>query len=225
MIDSQVMRLRVKRAGDCFVAATALLGVSPIFAGIAARIRFAEGRPVIFTQARTGQNGRPFMMFKFRTMVRDAVTVGQLSGLTGEDPFGIVEHDPRITRSGRYLRRTSLDELPQLVNVLRGDMSLVGPRPDVPEQSRHYTAEDRRRLLVRPGITGWAQVNGRDDLPWPERYVLDAWYIDHWSLRLDLKILLLTALRLGREEPVPQPDVHNMRRRADGSAPSNTAEG
>jgi sugar transferase EpsL len=187
---------RLKRLLDCATAAAGLVVAAPLMAGIAAWIALQEGRPVLFVQRRTGLDGRPFQIYKFRTMVDDAVAVGQLSGLTADDPFGLVEDDARITRSGRLLRRTSLDELPQLVNVLRGEMSIVGPRPDIPEQSCHYSADDRRRLAARPGITGWAQVHGRDALPWPDRYILDAWYIEHWNHWLDLKILVLTALAL-----------------------------
>jgi len=206
---------RTKRLVDCVTSAAGLLIASPLLAGIAAWVALEEGRPVLFVQQRTGLDGRPFRMLKFRTMVADAVAAGQRSGLTGEDPFGLIEDDPRITRSGRLLRRTSLDELPQLWNVLRGEMSLVGPRPDLPEQSSHYTAADRRRLAARPGITGWAQVNGRDELPWPDRYLLDAWYIEHWSFRLDLEIVLLTVRALGRPDPIAVPDEHNMQRRRD----------
>lgn len=216
--------IKSKRVVDCTLAAVALLGASPVLAGIAAWIGLTEGRPVFFTQNRVGRDGKPFRMYKFRTMVRDAVRVGQQSGLTGDDPFGLVPDDPRITRSGRFLRRTSLDELPQLVNVLLGDMSLVGPRPDVPEQAKFYTAEERRRLLVRPGITGWAQVNGRDDLPWPQRYILDAWYIENWSMWLDLKIAMMTVLQIRRGEPRVAQDTHNMqRRRAGDGGESNAA--
>ena len=129
-----------------------------------------------------------------------------------EDPFGVVRDDPRITATGRFLRRTGLDELPQLCNVLVGQMSLVGPRPDVLEQVANYTPEDRRRLAVRPGITGWAQVRGRDEIGWPERIALDVWYIEHWSLLLDAKILLLTALQPFRADPDPVPDIMNVER-------------
>ncbi len=149
-------------------------------------------------------------MLKFRTMVRDALEVGRRLGL--EDPWGLLPDDPRITRSGHFLRRTSLDELPQLWNVLRGEMSLVGPRPDVVEQVANYRPAERRRLDVLPGITGLAQVEGRDEIPWEERFELDAYYVDHWSLRLDARILVRTFTELGRSEPKPVEDRLNAER-------------
>jgi lipopolysaccharide/colanic/teichoic acid biosynthesis glycosyltransferase len=150
-------------------------------------------------------------MLKFRTMIPDAVAAGKRLGLT-PDPYGLVPDDPRITRSGRFLRRTGLDEIPQLVNVLRGEMSLVGPRPDLVEQARHYSEEDARRLAVRPGITGWSQIHGREDQTWPERFAYDAWYLEHWSLALDLRIVLRTVGQLFRPEPVPVVDALNVER-------------
>jgi lipopolysaccharide/colanic/teichoic acid biosynthesis glycosyltransferase len=170
-----------------------------------------SGRPVIFRQLRAGKNGVPFSMLKFRTMVPGAVELGRDLALS-DDPFGLVPNDPRITRSGRFLRRTSLDELPQLWNVLRGQMSLVGPRPDLLEQVANYEPGDRRRLVVTPGITGWAQVQGRDEIPWEERFRLDAWYVDNWSLALDARIVLRTLAQLGREEPEPLEDRLNIER-------------
>ena len=149
-------------------------------------------------------------MWKFRTMVHDAVALSARLGLS--DPFGLVENDPRITRCGRFLRRTSLDELPQLVNVVCGQMNLVGPRPDVLPQVANYSGEDRRRLEVKPGITGWAQVNGRDDIDWPQRFVLDRWYVDHWSPALDLRILWRTLATLRRGEPPVHADQLNIAR-------------
>jgi lipopolysaccharide/colanic/teichoic acid biosynthesis glycosyltransferase len=204
---------RIKDIADRALAGTALVALSPLMAAIAAWIAVSEGRPVIFAQQRTGLDGQTFTMYKFRTMIRDGVRVGLESGLTTDDPFGLVENDPRITPSGRFLRRTSLDELPQLINVVRGEMSLVGPRPDVPEQSVHYTPRERQRLRVKPGITGWSQVNGRDELPWPQRHELDAWYVANWSLALDLRILLATVKELRRSEPSLSLDAHNMERR------------
>jgi lipopolysaccharide/colanic/teichoic acid biosynthesis glycosyltransferase len=166
---------------------------------------------VFFTQLRAGKDGAPFKLLKVRTMVPDAVTVGQKLGLT-EDPFGIVAEDPRITRSGRVLRRTGLDELPQLVNIARGEMSLVGPRPDLVEQVANYSEADRRRLAVRPGLTGWSQTHGREEIGWPERIVQDVWYIENWSLWLDLKILFLTVAQIVRPEPQPVEDEMNIER-------------
>lgn len=205
---------RVKIAMDRVGAAALLVAFSPLIGAVALRIRLADGRPVLFRQDRAGLHGAPFAMLKFRTMINDSVALAREWNLT-EDPYGIVENDPRITRTGRFLRRTSLDELPQLLNVLRGEMSLVGPRPDVLDQVEVYTDDERRRLAVRPGITGWAQVNGRDELPWVERFPLDRWYIDHWSPALDLVILRRTLAALGRDEPAAEEDLLHVRRRAE----------
>ena len=153
-------------------------------------IRLESPGPVLYRQRRAGLHGRPFEMLKLRTMVSGAEHVG--AGLA------INQDDPRITRVGALLRRTSLDELPNLVNVLRGEMSLIGPRPTLPVQVEQYTERQRGRLAIRPGITGWAQVNGRASLPWSERIELDLYYIEHRSLSLDLKILRRSvALVLG----------------------------
>ena len=148
-------------------------------------------------------------MLKYRTMVQNAL---ELAAQLTDDPFGVVENDPRITRPGLFLRRSGLDELPQLWNVLRGEMSLVGPRPDLVEQAKNYTEHDRRRLGVEPGITGWSQVNGREAIGWPERIEQDIWYIDHWSLGLDLKILWRTFSELGRSGEKPVVDSMNIER-------------
>src|SRR5262245_31111978 len=169
----------VKRVADPVVAFIAILLLSPVLLGIALWILIESGRPALFVHARAGKGGKPFPMLKFRTMVPDAITKGRELRLS-DDPFGVVKDDPRITRSGRWLRRTSLDELPQLGNVLLGQMSLVGPRADLVEQAAHYTEEEARRLTVLPGITGWAQVHGRDSVPWQDRFAMDLWYIDHW---------------------------------------------
>jgi lipopolysaccharide/colanic/teichoic acid biosynthesis glycosyltransferase len=196
---------------DRLAAAVALVVLSPLFAALALWVVLESGRPAIFRQLRAGKNGVPFSMLKFRTMVPGAVELGRDLALS-DDPFGLVANDPRITRSGRFLRRTSLDELPQLWNVLRGQMSLVGPRPDLLEQVANYEPGDRRRLAVTPGITGWAQVQGRDEIPWEERFRLDAWYVDNWSLALDARIVLRTLAQLGREEPEPLEDRLNIER-------------
>ncbi len=203
--------LAVKAVLDRVLALIGLVLLSPVFFAIAIWIVMESGRPVLFVQKRVGKDGRPFRMYKFRTMVENAIEIGRKRALS-EDPFGILADDPRVTRSGRLLRRTSLDELPQLVNVLRGDMSLVGPRADIAEQVENYTERDRRRLAVRPGITGWAQIHGRDSIPWPERFELDAWYIENWSLRLDAKILLRTVLEILRAPPSPIEDTMNIER-------------
>jgi len=175
----------VTRALDILIAAAALVVLSPVLALAALAIRLESRGPVIYRHRRVGRGGRQFELLKLRTMVQGAETMG--AGLYIED------RDPRITRSGRLLRRFSLDELPNLVNVLRGDLAIVGPRPTVSEQVDLYTDHQRRRLEVRPGITGWAQVNGRASLPWPERIELDVWYVEHRSLRLDLRILARTV--------------------------------
>ena len=194
-------------------AAVALILLSPVILVVAAWIRIADGPGILFVQDRAGLGGVPFKMLKFRTMVHDSVALSAQLGIS--DPFGLVENDPRITRCGRFLRRTSLDELPQLVNVLRGQMRLVGPRPDVLPQVAHYSAADARRLEVKPGITGWAQVNGRDDIDWPQRFALDRWYVDHRSVALDLRILWRTVATLHRGEAPVHVDELNIQRAQD----------
>ena len=201
---------------DCLnrlAAVVALLLLSPVILVVAAWIRIADGKGVLFVQERAGRGGAPFKMWKFRTMVHNAVGLSEQLGIS--DPYGLIEDDPRITRCGRFLRRTSLDELPQLVNVARGQMSLVGPRPDVLPQVANYSAEDAVRLAVKPGITGWAQVNGRDAIDWPQRFVLDRWYVEHWSPMLDLKILWRTFATLHRDEVPVRVDELNIQRARD----------
>jgi len=161
-----------------------LIALALPFAVIAAAIKIDSRGPVLFRHPRIGRDGRPFVPLKFRTMVSGAISQGL--GTT------LAEEDPRLTRVGAFLRRWALDELPQLWNVLKGEMSLVGPRPTFAYQVDGYDAYQRRRLEVRPGITGWAQINGRNAISWPERIELDVWYVDHASLWLDLKILLRT---------------------------------
>jgi lipopolysaccharide/colanic/teichoic acid biosynthesis glycosyltransferase len=175
---------RAKRWIDLAVAVPGTLVSLPVVAATAVAIRLESPGNPVFTQLRAGRHGRPFRLFKLRTMVKDAETLGE--GLR------IAEGDARITRLGGWLRRLSIDELPQLWNVVRGDMSLIGPRPTLQYQVDEYTPHQRRRLEVQPGITGWAQVNGRAALPWSERIELDVWYVDHLSLRLDLRILART---------------------------------
>lgn len=174
-----------RRAFDVLLAAVALAVAAPVLALAIVAIRLeSKGHP-IYRQRRIGKDGRPFDVLKLRTMVAGAESIG--SGLA------VNAGDPRITRVGAVLRRFSIDELPNLVNVLRGDMAIVGPRPTVPVQVEQYTDRQRGRLAVKPGITGWAQVNGRTSLPWDERIELDLWYVEHRSWRLDLRILLRTA--------------------------------
>ena len=200
----------VKAIADRVVAAVALLLLSPLLAAITLWIWLDDGRPALIAQQRAGRNGSPFRMLKFRTMVVDAIEAGKRLGL--EDPWGLVPDDPRVTRSGRVLRRTSLDELPQLLNVLKGEMSLVGPRPDLVDQVANYSERDRRRLSVLPGITGWSQVHGREEIGWPERFEQDAWYIENWSLRLDTKIVIATFTQLFRPGEIPVEDAMNIER-------------
>jgi lipopolysaccharide/colanic/teichoic acid biosynthesis glycosyltransferase len=175
----------VKRAMDIAVAVAGLALGSPVLAVCAVAIKADTRGPVFYRQSRVGLNGRPFRIWKLRTMSVGAERAG--AGLY------IEPGDTRITRAGRALRRFSLDELPNLFNVLTGEMSVVGPRPTVQEQVDNYTDRQRRRLEVKPGITGWAQVNGRTSLSWPERIELDVWYVDNRSLALDLRILARTV--------------------------------
>jgi len=178
----------LKRVLDVVLAAALLVVTSPLLVLAALAIRRESRGPVFYRQLRVGKDGEQFELWKLRTMVPGAEAMG--AGIY------VLEGDARITRVGRLLRRFSLDELPNLVNVLRGEMSIVGPRPTVQEQVDRYTDRQRRRLEVRPGITGWAQINGRTSLPWPDRIELDVWYVEHRSLRLDLRILARTARML-----------------------------
>lgn len=171
----------VRRAFDVVVAAGALALASPFLLAAVIAIRLESPGSPIYRQRRIGKDGRAFDVIKLRTMVTGAEHLG--AGLA------VSEGDTRITRVGRLLRRTSLDEVPNLVNVLRGEMAIIGPRPTVPVQVEQYTPRQRGRLAVKPGMTGWAQVNGRAEIPWDERIELDLWYIEHRSLALDLKIL------------------------------------
>lgn len=184
----------MKRLFDLVLAATGLLALAPVLAGVALAVRVNLGRPVLFRQVRPGLGGRPFTMLKFRTM-RDAM---------GPDGAPLPDAE-RLTRLGRFLRATSLDELPELWNVLKGEMSLVGPRPLLMEYLPLYTPEQARRHEVRPGITGWAQVNGRNAIGWDEKFRLDVWYVDHRSFWLDVKILLLTLKKVFVREGISQP--------------------
>ncbi len=173
------------RALDLLIAAIALIVLSPFLLAAAIAIKLGSRGPVIYRQRRVGRGDREFEMWKLRTMVQ------------GSDPVGVgtvvSRGDPRVTGAGRTLRRTSLDEVPNLVNVLRGEMAIVGPRPTIPAQVDDYTPRQRRRHEVLPGITGWAQVQGRAGIPWEERIELDVWYVDNRSAALDLRILARTA--------------------------------
>lgn len=184
-----------KRALDVTVAALGLTGSAPLMLGIAVAVRCCLGSPVLFRQIRPGLNEEPFALFKFRTM-REPKPSQERFDSDAE----------RLTPLGKILRATSLDELPTLFNVIRGDMSLVGPRPLLTEYLERYTPEQRRRHLVKPGITGWAVVNGRNSLSWERKFELDLWYVDHWSLALDLKILAKTISQVVRREGVTHLD-------------------
>ncbi|HKU60778.1 MAG TPA: sugar transferase [Gemmatimonadales bacterium] len=181
----------MKRLLDLALAAAGLLLLSPVLLVLAVAVRLALGSPVLFRQARPGLHGRPFTLYKFRSLL--------------DDPTGARSDRERLTRFGAILRQTSLDELPELWNVLRGDMSLVGPRPLLMEYLPLYTPEQARRHEVRPGLTGWAQVNGRNAISWEEKFRLDVWYVEHRTLWLDLRILGLTLRRVITGEGISEP--------------------
>ena len=184
-----------KRALDLVGASLLLLGLAPLLGLVALCIWLDDGRPLLFTQARAGCQGEPFRIFKFRTLTHEP-----------DDP---TRPSAYTTRIGDVLRRWALDELPQLWNVLRGEMSLVGPRPTLPEQVEQYGPHERTRLRVPPGLTGWAQIHGRNALSWPERIDLDVWYVQNRSFLLDLQILLRTPVVLIRGTGVEGPDEQN----------------
>jgi lipopolysaccharide/colanic/teichoic acid biosynthesis glycosyltransferase len=188
-----------KRSIDVGAAGLALIVLSPVLLAMGVAVRAALGRPVLFRQVRPGIGGKPFTMYKFRTMRESRGADGSYA-----------PDAERLTRFGRFLRSWSLDELPELWNVIRGDMSLVGPRPLLMEYVERYSDEQRRRLEVLPGLTGWAQVNGRNALSWEDRFELDVWYVDHRSLRLDLKILLLTVAKILKREGISHPGQATM---------------
>jgi lipopolysaccharide/colanic/teichoic acid biosynthesis glycosyltransferase len=177
-------RKGLPRAADLAIAAVGLVILSPLLIAAAIAIKLESRGPVFYRQRRVGKDGRIFELYKLRTMRRGADPVGVGTAVTADDP--------RVTRIGRLLRRYSLDELPNLINVLRGEMRIVGPRATLPAQVELYTPRQLRRLDLRPGVTGWAQIHGRAGIPWEERIELDVWYVEHRSLRLDLKILART---------------------------------
>ena len=178
----------MNRALDSLTAALGLALASPLLAASAIAIKLEDGGPILFRQTRVGRDGEDFELLKLRTMVVGAERKGA--------GYAVDAGDSRITRVGRVLRKTSVDELPQLWNVVRGEMSLIGPRPTLRYQVEKYTDRQRKRLDVRPGLTGWAQIHGRATLPWDDRIELDVWYVEHRSPQLDLKILLKTPLAL-----------------------------
>jgi len=180
----------VNRLADVAVAGVGLVLTSPLVGLAALATKLEDRGPVFYRQTRVGKDGTDFELLKLRTMVVGAERMGK--------GFAVDERDPRITRIGGFLRRTSIDELPQLWNVIRGDMSVIGPRPTLRYQVEQYDERQRRRLDVKPGLTGWAQIHGRAELPWSERIELDVWYVDHRSPKLDLSILLKTPLVLFR---------------------------
>lgn len=193
-------RRGLPRAADVTIAAISLAVLSPLLALAAAAIKLGSPGAVIYRQRRVGLHGEEFEMWKLRTM------------RAGSDPVGVgtavVERDPRVTAAGRFLRRFALDELPNLVNVLLGEMAIVGPRATLPAQVALYTERQRRRLELKPGITGWAQIRGRTGIPWERRIELDVWYAEHRSPWLDLKILAATPLVLVRGEGAAAPDAY-----------------
>ena len=188
-----------KRILDVIVSAAGLLITLPLILLTALVIRAALGSPVLFAQERPGLNGRPFVLYKFRSMTQARARDGT-----------VLPDEKRLTTVGRWVRRLSLDELPQLWNVLKGDMSVVGPRPLLMEYLPLYNARQARRHAVRPGITGWAQVNGRNAVTWDQRFDCDVWYVDHVSFALDARILALTVLRLLRPHGISQPGSATM---------------
>ena len=190
MLERQISNA-LKRGLDVVVSALGLVLLSPVLGAVTLLVWLEMGRPILFRQQRPGYNSIPFFALKFRSMTDEWDEQGRLR------PDG-----ERITRLGAFLRRSSLDELAQLWNVLRGDMSLVGPRPLLLQYLDRYTPEQARRHSVRPGITGWAQVNGRNDLTWEQKLALDVWYVDHWSLSLDLRILAVTVWKVLKGEGI-----------------------
>lgn len=195
----------VKRGMDLLLAVVGLVLLSPLLVGIALLIRLRMGTPILFRQPRPGRSGKPFVMYKFRTMLDACDASGNQ-----------LPDEERLTALGRFLRRTSMDELPELFNVLKGDMSLVGPRPLLMEYLDLYTPEQRRRHDVRPGVTGWAQVNGRNALDWEDKFRLDVWYVDNASLWLDTVILCLTVFKVITREGI-QAEGHATMPRFRGS--------
>ncbi len=186
------IQLTLKRVFDIAISLSILILFSPLIGLIALAIKLDDSGPVLYVQDRVGKDGKTFRCYKFRTMAVGAENKGL--GLE------VAQNDPRITRVGRFLRHWTLDEVPQLINVLRGEMSIVGPRPGLPHQAARYTPRQRRRLEVKPGMAGWAWIHGRNNPPWSERIELDVWYVDHWSLWLDFHILARAFVQLLRRE-------------------------
>lgn len=192
-------RSYVKRILDVVLVIVALIVLVPILLILALLVRFELDSPILFRQQRPGKGGNPFLLYKFRTMTNSCGASGKL-----------LPDEVRLVPFGRFLRNTSLDELPELVNVLKGDMSLVGPRPLLMRYLDRYTPEQMRRHEVKPGITGWAQVNGRNTISWEEKFALDTWYVDHMSFTIDAKIILITVSKVLRREGIAQADHATM---------------
>jgi len=195
----QDFQCAIKRTFDLAASLLGLTLLWPLLGLLALLVRLKLGKPVLFRQQRPGLHGKPFTIYKFRTMT-DA----------GDAQGNLLPDEQRLTRFSRFLRSTSLDELPELFNVLKGEMSLVGPRPLLMQYLDRYTPEQARRHDVKPGVTGWAQVNGRNALTWEQKFALDVWYVDHWSLWLDLKIIALTLWKLFTREGISQPGQATM---------------
>jgi lipopolysaccharide/colanic/teichoic acid biosynthesis glycosyltransferase len=189
--DSTFYRQRGKRVFDVLVSTAALVSLAPGLLLLALLVRTCLGSPVLFRQQRSGRGRRPFTILKFRTMTNECDASGNL-----------LPDSQRLTRFGRFLRKTSLDELPELLNVLKGEMSLVGPRPLLPRYDSYYSEREMKRFDLLPGLTGWAQINGRNDLAWDDRLACDAWYADVYSFALDLKILFLTVVKVIRRDNI-----------------------
>ena len=204
----------LKRGLDIAGSMTAILLFAWLLAGVALLVRLKFGKPVLFTQPRPGRNGRVFSLIKFRTMT-DA---------RAEDGRPLPD-EQRLTPVGGFLRRWSLDELPELWNVLKGDMSLVGPRPLLIEYLDRYSPEQARRHDVKPGLTGWAQVNGRNAITWEQKFRLDTWYVDHLSLGLDLRIIAMTFVKIIRREGINQPGMATMEEFMGSARPGDTSNG
>lgn len=189
----------LKRAMDIVGTFIALIALSPLIAGSALAVSLSMGRPVIFRQKRPGLDGQPFEMIKFRTMSN-----------VQDDSGCLLPDGERMTRVGRFLRASSLDELPELWNVLKGEMSLVGPRPLLMAYLDRYTPEQARRHVVKPGLTGWAQINGRNAISWDEKFALDLWYVEHRSILLDLRILWMTVLQVVQRKGINSEEAATM---------------
>lgn len=190
---------KIKRSFDIIFSLTVLIMLSPIFLIIAILVKIKLGGPIFFVQERIGMYNRPFKMYKFRTM-RD----------TKDSSGNLLSDNERLTKFGKILRSTSLDELPEFFNILRGEMSLIGPRPLLPKYLPLYSGEQIKRHNVLPGLTGWAQINGRNSISWTEKFKLDVWYVENWSLKLDLKIFFLTIVKVIKREDINQESTVTM---------------